>query len=779
VTEPETANATTPRSWWIGLFVLLAGLCVGGWFLFVNRPPRLHTAEGAEFVPNEACARCHEEEHRHWKGSHHDLAMDEATPEFVLGDFDDASYDHFGQVTRFFQRDDRYFVNAPGPDGQARDYEVKYVFGVTPLQQYLIEMDGGRLQCLQVSWDTEKKRWFHIQTEPIEPDDALHWTGLQFNWNFMCAECHSTNLQRGYDPKTNTYDTTWSDIDVGCQACHGPGSNHVAWAERAEKRGSTPHPDDPLGLAVRFKTDGPDVQIEHCARCHSRRTIVAEPYEFGRPFLDHYAPRLLVEPLYHADGQIRDEVYVYASLLQAKKHSRGVRCTNCHDAHSARLIEEGDALCVRCHQQEPPEEFPTLRKATYDTKDHHFHPLGKPGSFCVDCHMPPTTYMGVDPRNDHSFRVPRPDLSVAIGTPNACNMGCHEDKDAAWSAQEIEKRFPDSNRDLHYGVTFTAARRGMAEAFQPLCSLAMDVEQSAIVRATAVYYLRRYEPSRAAPVVALMLGDDDGLIRSTAIDTLSVLVPRRAPPALKRQKAQMISPLLEDPLRLVRTEAARALSDVPRNDLPADSRTAFDHALEEFVARQEAITERPGAHLNLAVLAEAQGDIQQAEVEYRRAIELDSRFLPARFNLANFLNARGRNDAAEEVLQEVVELAPENGEAWYSLGLLQAERKRNDAAAASLARAVRLLPNRARVRYNYAQILRMTGEDEMAARVLAEARRLAPSDPDILTAIIVQHIQRGAYDEAEALLGTLTRIAPPRSPIVRQLRAEIAAARGR
>ena len=489
----------------------------------------------ATYVPRGQCIECHADQHADWKGSHHDVGMDHATETSVLGDFDDASFTNHGITSRFFKKDGKFFVNTEGPDGKLHDYEILYTIGWEPLQQYLIDIGDGRLQCLQVTWDTEKKRWYHIQPDRITPEDRLHWTGMQFNANFMCIECHVTGYDRAYNADTNGYASTWHDIDVGCQACHGPGSNHVAWA-----RGGG---DDPtMGLEVKLKSADPLVQVDGCARCHARRVHVSDVHGHGEPLLDHMAARLLVEPLYHADGQILDEVYVYGSFVQTKKFHKGVRCTDCHDPHSAALKHEGDALCMQCHQENPPERFPTLRRIRYDTPEHHFHTPGTPGSHCVDCHMPAKTYMGVDPRRDHSFRVPRPDLTMKIGTPNACN-GCHTDKEARWAVEEIVKRhrsFLTGRIEAgHFGLAFEAARRNEPAAFRSLARLANEQGEPAIVRATAVHYLQRYEPSEAVRAIAPTLIDENGLVRATAAAAIGRLVPPEAPAGLQQQKVRV------------------------------------------------------------------------------------------------------------------------------------------------------------------------------------------------------------------------------------------------
>ena len=251
----------------------------------------------AEYVGHSVCAGCHPAQRQRWQGSHHDLAMQEATAATVLGDFDAATFTHFGLTTRFYRTNGQFKVRTEGADGALRDYPVRYTFGAYPLQQYLIAFPGRRYQALDIAWDSRPKaaggqRWFSLHpSERIAPGDPLHWTGLYQNWNSSCAECHSTNLHKNYDPQRGRFATTWTDIDVACEACHGPGSRHVAWA-----RGAAGEGEDDKGLAVRFtkrigvgwpidphsgnaRRSRPrtgSVEIDACGRCHARRSPLTE-----------------------------------------------------------------------------------------------------------------------------------------------------------------------------------------------------------------------------------------------------------------------------------------------------------------------------------------------------------------------------------------------------------------------------------------------------------------------------------------------------------------------
>jgi predicted CXXCH cytochrome family protein len=737
------------------LLVALAGFVGCDSDVKVNRGSRTTAAipsAAPAFVGSGECVRCHAEQHAKWLGSHHDRAMEPATEATVLGDFDDARFGSFPILTRFFERDGGYWVHTEGPDGELGDFRVKYTFGVDPLQQYLIEFPGGRLQSLTIAWDTRERRWFDLYPdERIAPDDALHWTGRNQRWNTMCADCHSTNLQRGYDLESDSYETTWSELDVGCEACHGPSSNHVAWADA----GALPEGDKGLLADSAARTSAQEVEV--CAPCHSRRHKVSETAVIGEPFLDHYMPEPLREGLYHADGQVDGEVYVYGSFVQSRMYRQGVRCSDCHEPHGLALRAEGNVLCVRCHQENPDPRFPTLTAKAYDSPLHHFHPAGSASAACVACHMPAKNFMEIDARHDHSLRVPRPDLSVAIGTPNACN-GCHEDRSAEWAAEAIATWYgPERRQGFHYGVVIAAARAGYREIVPGLAALVQDEELPAIVRATALELFERY--GSGAEALGAIVGatrDDDPMVRAAALAGLDRI------PA--EQRVPIVAPLLDDPFRAVRIVAARLLASAPSERLDPAQQRARTRGIREFESAQQAVADTSGAHLNLGVLRTQQGDVAAAEQSYRTALALDPDFLPAVFNLGSLYNGSGRNSDAERTLRAALERFPENGELYYSLGLLLAEEQRLDEAAAAIAMAAERLPGRARVRYNLALAYQHLGRRDEAEQALLAAREIDSRDPAILRALAILYMQDEDWSRARTFAKELAALAPPGAP---------------
>ena len=630
----------------------------------------------ATYVGRDVCRPCHEGADESWRGSDHDRAMAPADEETVLGDFDDVEFTSHGITSRFFRSDGRFMVRTQGPEGEMAEFEVTHTFGVEPLQQYLVPFPGGRLQCLNLAWDSDRGEWFDLNPDQvIPPDDWLHWTRAAQNWNGMCAECHSTNLKKGFDPKTRTYETTWSEIDVSCEACHGPGSLHVEWAGIQPM--ARPVVED-YALVVHTGGMSSIEQVELCGPCHSRRSELGDYDHSEVALLDNQIPSMLDEGLYFADGQILEEVYVWGSFTQSKMFANDVRCSDCHDVHSLKLIFEGNELCAQCH-----------RADVYDTREHHFHKKiheGQPsdGALCVKCHMPERPYMVIDERADHSIRIPRPDLSLAIGTPNACSQeGCHDDKPLQWSVDAFTKWYGEAKKP-HYGTTLAAGREGRPEALGELVRMAGDELYPAIVRATALTLLVGYPGEDSARAFAFALVDEDALVRYTAVN--NVLAPG------PEELVELLAPLLLDPLRAVRMQAAVRLADAPEQLLKPYQREALGKALDEYGEAMTYSLDFSFAGHNLGNLAARLGEPVEAEGYYREAIAIDELFFPAKVNLAILLNSQGRNEEAESLLREVLEAYPEQYDVAYSMGLLLAEMGRYPEAEFWLARAAAGMP---------------------------------------------------------------------------------------
>jgi len=651
----------------------------------------------ATFAGADACASCHPLETGRWRTSMHARAMQKPSRESVAAPFAGERFSLHGVTSSFSQRAGRFLVRTDGPDGVVRDFDVAYTFGVYPLQQYLIAQPGGRLQTLGISWDDrpapDGQRWFHLYPErPLRAGDVQHWTNRSQNWNFMCADCHSTNVRKGYRADTDAFETSWSELNVACEACHGPGSRHIEWAERARRENARPATDEGLmpvrmrpaneeptwtmdpatGIAHRNPPRTSHVEVEMCARCHSRRSQLTDEVDAARPLADAYLPVLLDEDLYFPDGQIKGEVYEYGSFLQSRMYANGVTCSDCHEPHKPELTSTPDDTCGRCHAA-----------TKFATPAHHHHADGSAGGSCVACHMPARTYMTIDQRRDHSFRIPRPDLTTKIGVPNACSS-CHAKQPASWAAARMKQWFgPSATSRRHYGEAIAAARAAAPDAQSKLLSVVNDGAMPAIARATAVSLLGRWIDSESAPAVQQARHDPDPLVRMAAVDALRTLPePQRA----------LLTPLLADPIRAVRIEAARALATLGGIVLGNTDRARLAAGLADWQSVQRFNADTAAAHVNLGSLHAERREFELAKQEYETALKLEPYFAPAAANLADLYRAQGRDDAGERVLREALHKTPDVSMLHYALGLLLVRQRDMPAAIAELRRAAALEP---------------------------------------------------------------------------------------
>lgn len=706
------------------LAILACGLVLGGDYWFGGLP----AGAKAEFIGRSSCVQCHRPQVEQFDGSNHDRAMETASEASVLGDFADASFKHYGIVSKMYRKDGKYFVSTEGPTGALQEFQVKYTFGVRPLQQYLVELDGGRLQALDVAWDTEKKRWFLLDLENKKqpPGDVLHWTGRGMNWNQMCADCHSTKVERKFDVRNVHFHTSFSEVDVSCEACHGPASLHVQAAGKWSPFWDRVHG---KGL-VKLKGPDPKPQIETCAPCHARRFEVYPGFQAGQPLLDHFAPELLDRDVYHPDGQIRPEHegFEYASFLMSKMYRKEVRCTDCHQPHSGKLLAEGNNLCVRCHQA-----------AKFDTPSHHFHKEGTKGASCVECHMPESLYMEVDPRRDHSIRIPRPDVSAKLGTPNACNR-CHTkpEETPQWAAKAIADRHPNTVRKPHFGETIALARRSDPKAEAGLVKLAAaasEDEVGPVVRASAVLLLgQRYGTPAATAAIVEALNDAVGMVRFAAAGSGEG----------RRLTVHQLAPLLSDSLRAVRMRAVQALLEYDDREIPAAYRPAFDRALVEFKTGLEANLDQGGPNFGLGLLALRSRDAAEAEERFRTAVSRDPLHQRAREQLAALVEGRGDAAGAEKILREGVAAAPNEAEMRFSLAkLLAAQPGRAAEAETLLKEATALNPAASRIHYNLALLLQFRNALPEAEAEFAKAIELEPASAEYRHALGLLQLARG------------------------------------
>ena len=695
-----------------------------------------------EFVGDAQCKSCHTTEYHQWKESDHYKAMLPASDSSVMGDFNNAVLVADGVRSTFFKKGNDFFINTQGPSGENIDYKVKYTFGHYPLQQYLVEFPGGRMQVPRVSWDSKDKKWFHQYAgQAIHPSDWLHWGRDAQNWNTMCATCHSTNLQKNYQVNSDSFQTTYSSVNVSCESCHGAGKHHIDFVNSSGyKKG------DSLKGSFIYSTRDQLLQINSCAPCHARKTdISSELYKDGE-LLDYHIPAIPTIEHFYADGQVKDEDYIYTSFMQSKMAHRGVKCSNCHNPHTGKVLFNSNQLCLQCHGD------------NYNSAAHHFHQVNTAGADCKSCHMPGTIYMGNDLRHDHSFRVPRPDLSVKFGVPNSCN-NCHSDKSPAWAASAVMKHYGD-NRKYHYSEDLIPGSQLNDRSEAHLLKLLKDTSTPAIIKAAALSYLGSIFTSQSFQAMQGSLNDSSAIVRYHALRSLSNF------PA--SSWVQFAAPLLSDKVRAVRIAAADLFTGLPASQMPQNFLTAYKLAyteLRNYVHYQADFAE---GNLLIADHYLKLQEYPQAEKFYLRGLKKDSLLNYARLNLSATFSAQGKNQEALSILNQAALVAPRNERVWFNLGLLNVEMRDTLQALKNFETALKLKSSNPRLYYNYGLLLFQKKNSEKAIDVLKKGVTLNPSDADLNYAIAYVYLQQGKTSDARPYIITLKNI-DPANPGYREL----------
>ena len=685
------------------------------------------------FLGDDACKKCHVDQFKSWEGSHHDKAMQIVSDSTVLADFN-TSFKSQGVTSKFFKKDGDYYANTEGPDGKNHDYKIEYTFGVTPLQQYIVKFPDGHFQCLRTAWDSEKNKWFDLYPDfKVVHSEWLHWSRGGLNWNNMCADCHSTNVRENYDEASHSYDTKFSIMNVNCEACHGPGKSHVTDVNRL---GEAYKNSGKMKMTLDTK---PKELVDQCARCHMRREQISGNYNFEGTMLDHYFPQLITEGIYHPDGQILDEDYVYGSFVQSKMYHNDVSCTDCHDAHSQKLKFEGNNLCAQCHVPE-----------TYDTPTHHFHAQNSDGAQCINCHMPGKYYMGNDYRRDHSFRIPRPDLSLKYNTPNACTQ-CHQDKSNDWAWEQFKTQYgvPDYT---HFSDLLVPGLTGAENGMHALQTLAKDTIYPEIARASAVRAMDKYVTSESINDLIRFLDDESSLVKGATIDVLSEINTT--------DYVNYFLPLLKDGKRSVRVKAFYAMSALDVIQIPVEYKAAYKIVKKEFETYLNTNADFVGGRIKKANHYLKKGDIQRAIEGYENALAIDNINNIARTNLANLYYNNKQYVEAENAFMTIIEQEPEYGPTYYSYSLLLAELNRTEDAIEIIKKAILYMPNNIRCYYNLSLLYDKMNNFKAAEKALVSGLKIDSKNESLLYTLAYIYSKNKDIDKAKNITSRLLEINP-------------------
>ncbi len=671
---------------------------------------------------NEACTRCHQQQHQQWQKSDHAKSMALANKNSVLADFNNVEIKHYGQKALFYMRDNQYKVTISYEDN-LDTYPIKYTFGHFPLQQYLVETQDGKLQVLPFAWDARTKenggqRWYHnYGHEEIRPEDRLHWRQPLQNWNGMCADCHSDGLKRNYELEKNTFDSQFDNINVGCLSCHGDMSEHGDEHQTNKNNNVRDSVSKPLGLWMRAVGDKTahwqgekrdNAFMDKCFSCHALRSPLTDGIDPNKAFLDQFTPQLLQAPMYHVDGQIKEEVYVYGSFLQSKMYAAGVNCLDCHDKHTMKLKIEDNGLCLQCHSSE-----------NYNTKSHHQHNDNSDGSQCVNCHMPTNRYMGVDDRRDHSFNIPRADVSKQFATPNAC-LNCHTEKNNQWAAVILTNWHGENIPLAHTQLDYMRLQSGQLISLTAHLNIIADNSLAVISRATALQMLMQSTQSISIKILKPYLQHQQPLIRLAAASVGLLLA--------EKDRNQYIAPLLDDKLKAIRVAAARTLVG---QTIDNGHHQSFNKAFQELLLSNNVNSWRGEGRANQAIVAITNKDWLAAEKNYIAAITVDPYFEQAYTSLAELYRQSQQGKKSAETLKTALVKLPNSAAIHYAYGLHLVRSQKHQQAVVEFKLAHHYAPIVDQYLYTYALALDSVGNSQQALDLLIANRRIFKGNPMI------------------------------------------------
>lgn len=719
-------------SGWVYLGICLVGAAFS-WASSEPAPaPQLLQADrvGAAAVGSQDCRTCHAAVYEAWQTSDHAHANRD------LGRADIAAFvtsNHPAEMSVSYTEGEAR-ITLETEDGP-RTFAPEHVLGRQPLRQMLLPWDDGGLQVTQLAWDPEELEWFDVFADGRKAGEWGSWTGRGMNWNSSCAYCHMTDFQKNYDAESDTFGSSWAEQGVGCIQCHQPQLSEPP-ADRTAHCAGLPQEEQVM---------------DNCAACHSRRDDFDGQFRAGDHYAEHYGLQLPVSGnLYYADGQIRDEVFVWASFRHSTMGHAGIRCADCHDPHTNQpiLSFENNLLCMRCHTPPGIDGAPPIKPT-----EHSFHAEGSLGNRCVECHMPQTTYMRRDPRRDHGFWNPDPLLTHELGIPNACAK-CHQGLEYDNLGQVINRRVPEGVPELDdealrvaaqewWGEDMNAAARARARAIAPVFSGEATSPEALLAelgKAENPYWMATYL-ELLLPWAAVE--DVQREVQRLAAHPEPIVRAKVAMLAGQGNAEELLRGFQRDPVRSVRIAAARARPDLlePGSALDAEWTRYLDYH-----------SDQPAGALARGQYAQLRGDYPEAVRWLRRAIGYDPHSSGLRHSLALGLSASGNTSDALPQLRKAMELEPANAVFPYHAGLALAELGELVEAGAMFRKATELNPGFARAWYNLGLLAAQLGDVESAIADLRKAEAADPGNADYPYARATLHLrQRQSREAAEAL----------------------------
>jgi predicted CXXCH cytochrome family protein len=652
-----------------------------------------------EYLGSQACATCHDVEHMQWQNSLHIKMTKPVAEATILGDFRDGTTfsDHDRSYT-FRMASGKPVISVSFGGRPPETFTVDYTLGAKRYQGYLTTLPEGRIYVLPVFWHVASKRWMDWKEITPIPDGAHE---IRQIWNQNCFNCHGTNIVQGYDLNEKKYQSTWTEMGIGCEACHGPGRQHVALMQEWEKNpASKPKYDNSsknrlLSDTLKIfstRSSEPRRIYDTCAYCHGNKNNVFVGFKGGDNYADYALPFLISEPLpendfqgeFWPDGRPNRFNRPQALTLSGCFQAGAVTCTSCHVAHGSRNEfslkvninqgRNGDGLCTQCHQQ------PTYAGAAL--AKHTFHAPESAGSRCISCHMSDVNWRLLIRRRDHTFQPPVPENTAQFGIPNACTT-CHDNRPPEWAAAQMDEWWGDKDRraaQTSLADTMYRAGSGDTTTLPALARLAVDRSQGLLIRASAAEYISRLIAEARTGVAARSTAMSQtsfgggstagayGGSRGTA--TAGAETDSRLPVQVTPAIINSMIGAADDPEPIVRAAALKALGTI------GDRERALGPVLARLVDKTRVVRTRAAEVLVTFGIIELPGPageaLKKAQDEYVLSLDM---FPDVASNHAakGWLEAeRGNPIVARDALNKATMVEPNYAFPWVVKGVLSA-----------------------------------------------------------------------------------------------------------
>jgi len=706
--------------------------------LLLAMPVFADVGKDSTYAGSSSCLECHEKFYKLWSSSRHGLAMQPYSSDFAQKQLTPQEKYIFIKENMFRADLKQGVVVEKGSKGRKK-YKIEHVLGGKNVYYFLTFLDKGRLQTLPIAYDVNKKEWFDTAASGMRHfpgggrGQSVDWKEYPYTFNTSCYGCHVSQLSTNYDPKTDTYHTTWTEPGINCETCHGPSAEHNTIAKATPKGQPLPDP-----RIIRTKSITKQQWNDLCSSCHAKASPLTLEYRAKERFLDHFDLVTLEDPDYYPDGRDLGENYTYTSWRMSPCVKSGeLDCMHCHTSSGRYRFkkEKFNNACMPCHEDK-----------VKDPAAHTHHSAGSEGSKCISCHMPMTAFARMS-RSDHSMLPPSPSATMAYKSPNACNV-CHQNKDARWADKFVRQwRTRDYQAPvLKRAALIEAARKRDWTRLPEMIAYINDPKHNEVFTASLI---RLIPPSRDQKVQDAFLGaakDPSPLVRGAAVQALGLI------PTTESLQALVVA--TEDDYRLVRVRAAAGIAAFPRMTAPPDYQVQLKKANNEYLA---SITARPDqwtSHYNLGNYRLSLGELENAVAAYQTALKLDPQAIMAKVNTSIAYAKMGETDKAEKALQQALKQAPDNAAANFNMGLLKADKNELKAAEEYLKKAFTADPQMAQAAYNLCII---TAKDRISEAVTwcRKASDLRPQEPKYAYTLAFFLNQKG---DKEAAVKTLNEI---------------------